>query len=168
MKGAKAEDIVEFLLDYNRHKTAFPSVIASKLIERKGDTVKGFLKFKYKKVITAVLNSEHKAVLTRLKDGKFFIRVVSTRIAEVEDYNAPDEHELPVGKDSGFMWRLNTYWFLEQQKDGVLLECRSLTLTRDIPFGLGWAIKPFIESIPRDSLEELITGTRRELTRKSG
>lgn len=158
---AKAEDVVKLLLDYNRHKDMYPSVIDSKVLGKSGDTVKGYLRFKYKKVLTAVLNTTHQAELTRLSRDRYFIRVHSTRIAEVENYGEPDERELPVGKDSGFMWRLNTYWFLETQPDGVFIECQSLTLSRSIPFGLGWIVKPFVESIPRDSLQELAEGVRK-------
>ena len=159
--GIEAENVVNLLLDYDRHKNVYPSVIDSKLLEKNGDTVKGYLKFKYKKVITVVLNTEHQAVLTRLGKGRYFIRVHSTRITEIADYGEPDEHELPVGKDSGFMWRLNTYWFLETKTDGVFLECRSLTLTRSIPFGLNWVVKPFVTGIPKDSLTELVESTKR-------
>jgi hypothetical protein len=161
--GAQAEDVVGFLLDYNRHKEFYPSVIDSKLLGRNGDTVKGFLKFKYKKALTAILNTEHQAELTRLSRGRYFIRVRSTRIAEVDDFGKPTERELPIGRDRGFMWRLNSYWFVEPQKGGVFLECRSLTLTRSIPFGLRWIIKPFVESIPRDSLKEVVEGVRTAL-----
>ena len=161
--GATAEDATKLLLDYNRHKDVYPSVIDSKLLGKEGDTVRGSLKFKHKKVLTVVLNTEHQAELTRLDKGRYFIRVHSTRIAEVADSGHPEEHELPVGKDSGFMWRLRTYWFLEPQPGGVSIECQSLTLTRSIPTGLGWLIKPFVESIPRDSLMELAEGTQKAL-----
>ncbi|MBN2241681.1 MAG: hypothetical protein JW793_03245 [Acidobacteria bacterium] len=159
--GVKAEDAAGLLIDYDRHKNVYPSVIDSKLIGKNGDTVRGSLQFKYKKVLTVVLNTEHEAESTALDEGRHFIRVRSSRIAQVEDYEKPEEHELPPGRDSGFMWRLNTYWFLEPHRDGVLLECRSLTLTRRIPFGLSWIVGPFVESIPRDSLKELVEGTRR-------
>ena len=161
LSGARAEDIINLLLDYDRHKKVYPSVIDSKLLDKNGDTVKGYLKFKYKKVLTVVLNTEHKAELSRLDNGRYCIRVHSTRITELEDYGKPDEHESPVGEDHGFMWRLNSYWFVEPQQDGVFLECQSLTLTRSIPFGMGWIVKPFVESVPRDSLEELVESTRR-------
>jgi hypothetical protein len=32
------------------------------------------------------------------------------------------------------------------------VQVESVSLTRSIPTGLGWAIGPYIESIPRDSL----------------
>jgi hypothetical protein len=33
------------------------------------------------------------------------------------------------------------------------MQIESVTLTRSIPTGLGWVIGPFVESIPRESLE---------------
>lgn len=161
--GAKAEAAVKLLLDYNRHKNVYPSVIDSRILSKDGDTVKGYLRFKYKKAITVVLNSEHLAKLTKLSQGRYFISVHSTRFAEVDDFGTPVERELPEGKDSGFIWRLNSYWFLEQKKDGVFLECQSLTLSRSIPLGLGWLIGPFVDGIPRDSLKEVVEGTRKAL-----
>lgn len=163
LADVKAEEVIELLLDYDRHKDIYPSVIDSKLLEKNGDTVTGYLKFKYKKVLTAVLNTTHQAELVRLNKGRYFIRVHSMRIAEVENDGEPDERELPVGKDSGFMWRLNTYWFVDPQPDGVFIECQSLTLSRSLPFVLGWLVKPFVNSIPRDSLQELVEGTRKAL-----
>jgi hypothetical protein len=166
IRGAKAEDVISLLLDYDRHKDIYPSVMDSKLLEANGDTVRGYLRFKYKKVLTVVLNTEHQAVLSRLDRGRFFISVRSTRIAEVADPGKPHERELPPGKDSGFLWRLNTYWFVEPQKEGAVIECQSLTLTRSIPFGLNWLIRPFVTSIPRDSLQELVEGTRNALRKR--
>lgn len=162
-KGAQVNNVLQLLLDYDRHKYVYPSVIDSRIISKTGDTVQGFLRFKYKKALTVVLNTEHQARLFRLNQGRYFIRVASTKIAEVANFGKPDERELPVGEDSGFLWRLNTYWFIETQPDGVFVECQSLTLTRSIPFGLGWLIRPFIDSIPRDSLKELVEGTRKAL-----
>ena len=159
----KTEDVIKLLLDYDHHKNVYPSVIDSKLLENDGDTVRGYLKFKYKKALTAILNTEHQAKVTRLDKGRYFIRVRSTRIAEVVDNDKPEERELPIGEDSGFMWRLNTYWFVEPHADGVFLECQSLTLSRSLPFLLSWIIKPFVNSIPRDSLKELVEGTRNAL-----
>jgi len=162
-QGAKADDVLSLLLDYDRQKNVYPSVIDSRIIAKNGDTVQGFLKFKYKKAISVVLNTEHQARFSRLNQGRYFIRVASTRIAEVADFGKTEERELPVGEDHGFMWRLNTYWFIEPQSDGVFVECQSLTLSRSIPFGLSWLIRPFISSIPRDSLKELVEGTRKAL-----
>ena len=53
----------------------------------------------------------------------------------------------------GFLWCQNTYWSWQERDGGLYLQLESLTLTRAIPTGLAWAARPFVESIPRDSLE---------------
>jgi len=32
------------------------------------------------------------------------------------------------------------------------MQIETVSLTRDIPFGLSWAVGPFVQSVPRDSL----------------
>jgi hypothetical protein len=56
---------------------------------------------------------------------------------------------------------LNAYWLLEQRPEGVYLECRSISLSRDIPAGLGWAIRPMMTTVPRKSLHDTLEATAR-------
>jgi hypothetical protein len=48
----------------------------------------------------------------------------------------------------------------------VWVQCESVTLTRDIPFGLGWIVRPFVTDIPKESLTFTLETTRRALTRQ--
>jgi hypothetical protein len=115
------------------------------------------------KVISVVVNTEFETKYTRVSPTRATIYAVSTRVAEVEDPDTPQEHEKPVGEGGGYMWRMNTYWRLEETDDGVLLQCESISLSRSIPFGLGWLIGPFVTSIPKDSLNFVLTKTRETL-----
>ncbi len=45
--------------------------------------------------------------------------------------NGLAKREKPEGKDRGFLWRLNSYWRYQQVDGGVLVECESLTLSRE-------------------------------------
>jgi hypothetical protein len=65
------------------------------------------------------------------------------------------------------MWALDTYWRFLQAEDGVFVQCEAISLTRDVPAGLGWLIRPFIESIPRESLEFTLATTRKAVTEHS-
>ncbi len=161
--ATKVEAVVDLLFDYARHKDVYPEVIDSRLISRQGDNVRGYLRLKKERVLTVVLNTEHEARVLRGSDGRSYILSHSTRIAEVRKVGKKDEKELPVGKDSGFVWRLNAYWALEQLEDGVLVECDSISLSRTIPWGLGWMIRPIVESMPREALEKMLQATRAEL-----
>jgi hypothetical protein len=48
---------------------------------------------------------------------------------------------------------MTTYWSYEERDGGVYMQIESISLTRSIPTGLGWAVGPFVESVPHDSLE---------------
>jgi hypothetical protein len=39
------------------------------------------------------------------------------------------------------------------------MQIETVSLSRSIPDGLGWAIKPFVESVPRESLEFTLRAT---------
>ena len=73
------------------------------------------------------------------------------------------ERALNPGEEHGFLWRMNTYWSYEERDGGLYIEIESVSLSRSIPVGLGWAIGPFIESVPRDSLEFTLEATRNAL-----
>ena len=60
---------------------------------------------------------------------------------------------MEFGEDQGFLWRLNANWYYEEVEGGVILEAEVISLSRGIPYGLGWMVSPFVESIPRESLE---------------
>jgi galactose mutarotase-like enzyme len=77
----------------------------------------------------------------------------STRIAEIDAAGTSKERALSEDEEHGFLWRLNTYWSYEEADGGLYMQIESVSLTRSIPTGLAWAIKPFVESVPRESLE---------------
>ena len=71
---------------------------------------------------------------------------------EVASPGTPREHALSAQDEHGFLWRQNTYWSYEEADGGLYLQIESVSLTRSIPHGLGWAVRPYVESIPRESL----------------
>jgi hypothetical protein len=62
------------------------------------------------------------------------------------------------------LWRLYSYWRFQERDDGVYFECRAISLTRDIPIGLGWMIEPIIRNLPKESLIHTLKATRDALT----
>jgi hypothetical protein len=45
----------------------------------------------------------------------------------------------------------------------VWLECEAISLTRDVPTGLGWIIEPIIRDLPKESLANTLRSTRAAL-----
>jgi len=164
--GVSIEQTLALLQDYDAFAAVYkPNIARSKLLARDGDRFTVFLRFVMKKVITVVVNSEHVAQFSRPARDRAEGRIYSTRIAEVEDPDTPMERERPVGRDGGYLWRLNTYWRLLARDGGTYIECESVSLTRSIPTGFGWLVGPFVTSIPRDSLTFTMQQTRQALTR---
>jgi hypothetical protein len=78
----------------------------------------------------------------------------------VDNAGEANERLEPLGHDRGFLWRMNTYWRFEEKDGGTYIECQSISLTRDIPTGLGWMIGPYVNSVPRESLTFTLATTR--------
>ena len=155
------EPVLAVLQDYSAYKTNYaPNVTDSRVLSRDGDSWKVFLRLYKKQVLTAVLNSEYEIQYKPLGDRRWNMVSHSTKIAEVDGGK-----ELPAGSGHGFLWRLNAYWLLEQRREGVYMECRAISLSRDVPAGLGWIIKPMITSVPKESLLETIGSTIKALAK---
>lgn len=167
VSGVTPEEAVAMLTDYERHKAIYPEVVDSRLLAKNGVKMRSYLRLVKEKVFTVVLDTEHDVEVLPGKSGRFQLRSRSNRINEIRDAGTPKEEILPVGKDSGFLWRLNGYWSIEPGDGGVYVECRSVTLTRGIPLGLGWIVKPFTTSLPRESLIATLEATKQELRKRA-
>jgi hypothetical protein len=154
---------------YDQHKNTYkPEVIDSKLISRDGNDFRVYLRLLKKKIITVVLDTDHDVHYCPVDKTRWVCRSYTTRIAEVDNAGNPDERVLEPDTGYGFLWRLYSYWRFEERNAGVVVECRAISLTRDVPFGLGWAIEPIIEKLPRESLINTLEATRKALLRKEG
>jgi hypothetical protein len=166
--GVTVDQSLALLQDYNRHTEVYrPAVARSKVLARDGDVFRVYLRFFMKKVIAVVVNTENEARFTRVDARRAYSRIYSTRIAEVENPDTPREREKPVGNDTGYMWRLYTYWRFLEADGGTYIQCESISLTRGIPTGFGWLIGPFVTGIPRESLTFTLETTRATLTREA-
>jgi hypothetical protein len=161
--------VLALIQDYD-HSTRYysPDVVQSRLVSRQGDDFHVFMRLHKHKVVTVVLDTEYNVHYGRTDATHQYSLSRSTRVSEIADPGTPNERTLAAGHDHGFMWRLNSYWAFEQVDDGVLVECEAISLTRDIPTGLGWMIGPFVNSIPRESLQFTLDATRKALAGKPG
>jgi len=167
---AKVEDVLGVLEDYDKHSVYYaPDVERSKIESRSGaDRFRVFLRFRRHKVITVVLNTEHEVQYFHDAPGKAHSRSSAVRIAEVENPGKSDEREKAPGDDGGFMWRMETWWRMEERDGGVYVQSEVASLTRDIPTGLGWMIRPFVTGIPKESLTFTLEATRRAVEKRRG
>jgi len=160
--GAKTDDVLHILEDYDHHSTYFtPDVERSKIESHEGDHFRVFLRFRRHKIITVVLNTEHDVQYFRDAADKAHSRSSAVRIAEVENAGKSDEREKQRGDDGGFLWGMETWWRIQDGDGGVYVQSEVVSLTRSIPTGLGWMIGPFVTSIPKETLTFTLEATRK-------
>lgn len=159
--GASLQQVLAVLQDYDRHDVYYkPEVVKSKTVEHAGNDFKIYYRLMRKKIITIVLDTEYDVHYHTTDAAHAFSDSHATRIAEVEHPGETGERDLPPGNDGGFLWRLDSYWRFADTGHGVYVQCEAISLTRDIPTGLHWLIGPFVESIPKESLEFTLESTR--------
>jgi hypothetical protein len=152
--GASAADFERMMKDFNAYPQRFsPQVVQAKILAQQGDRFQAVMRVRQHHVITVVMDTAYDIVFSRLdaQHGASISR--STRISEIDSPGTSTERALDPSQGRGFLWRQNTYWSYEERNGGLTIQIESVSLTRSIPTGLGWVIGPFIESIPRDSLE---------------
>jgi hypothetical protein len=160
--GVKLEEVLSVLEDYDHHAVYYaPDVERSRIESRDGNQFRVFLRFRRHKVITVVLDTEHEVQYFHDGPGKAHSRSSAVRIAEVENAGKSDEREKTPGDDDGFMWRMETWWRMEERDGGVYVQSEVASLTRDIPTGLGWMIGPFVTGIPKETLTFTLEATRK-------
>jgi len=166
--GATLEQTLSFMQDYD-HKVEYfkPDIVRSKILRHDGDDYFVLLRFYKKKIITTVIDTDQEVHYHVLDGTHAYSRSRTTRVQEVENAGKSDERLEAEGHDRGFMWRMNTYWRFEEKDGGTYVECQAISLTRDIPTGLGWMVGSFVTSVPRESLTFTLTTARASLLQRT-
>ena len=146
--------------DYANYKNFYrPKVIESRELAHNGDEYDVLLRLYEKHILTIVLNSTYHIRYEMPDSQHLIVTSRSTHIGEVKDPGKSYTEEVPQGSDSGFLWRLNSYWRFEAADGGVYARCEAISLSRDVPPGLGWMLKGFLESFPKESMVNTLRGT---------
>ncbi len=165
--GATLKQTLDFEKDYDHQAQNFqPHVQRSRILNHSGEDYEVLLRFREKKVITVVLDTVHEVHYETRDATHALSRSYTSRIQQVDHPGEADESLEPAGQDDGFLWAMNTDWRFEEKDGGTYVECRTISLTRDIPAGLGWLVAPFVTSIPRESLAFTLGTTRTALLRR--
>src|SRR5580692_4624871 len=152
--GATAADFEGLMKDFNDYPQNFsPQVVQARVVTQKGDSLQTLMRVRQRHVITVVMDTAYDVTFGRLDQHHGYSISRSTRISEIASPGTGAERELSPSEEHGFLWRLNTYWSYEERDGGLYMQIESISLTRSIPRGLGWVVQPFVESVPRESLE---------------
>jgi len=163
LPGVDLDSVLSWVKTYEGREKFYPDVEASRLIDRSGETYRIFLRLKRSKVQTVHYNTEHEVTYRSHGEKRASSRSVATRIRQIDRAGSAKERELSPEDDSGYLYRLQSYWRFEEREGGTFVECESVSLSRDTPPGTEWLIRKFIESVPRESLENALRPIREQV-----
>ncbi len=163
--GVRLSRALPILQDYD-HQADFykPDIQRSRLIAKDGEHFTVYMRLYRKAIVTAVYNAEFDIRYFPMDASRIYSRSYSTRIAELQDPGKADERELTVGNDRGYLWRLYTYTRCEETDSGLYMQIEFVALSRSVPFIFAWLVNPYIKSIPREYLNNILSTTRKILT----
>ena len=156
----KLDALLKVLQEPQSDKHKQEDVLSSRVVSRDGDSQKVYLRLRRTKFVTVVYDTEYDVDYKRLSPDRALSNSISTKVVEIENAGTPKERALPEGNDSGYMWRLNSYWRYKQFEDGVLVEIESLTLSRNLPAIIGPLIRPIVNSTARESMTRTLASVR--------
>jgi len=169
--GGKAADFERLMKNFNAYPKVYtPQVLTARILESDGDHFQTTMRVQQKHVLTVVMDTAYDVTFGRPDSGHLDAQrgssiTRSKKITEIDSPGTAHERALGPGEEHGFLWRMNTYWSYEERDGGLYIQIESVSLSRSIPIGLGWAIGPFIESVPRDSLQFTLRATSNALRR---
>ncbi|MGH9561382.1 MAG: hypothetical protein ACRD3S_08000, partial [Terracidiphilus sp.] len=165
--GGKAAEFERLMQGFDAYPRVYsPQVVSARVLSQNGDHFQVMMRVRQKHVVAVVMDTAYDVTFVRSDAARGYSVSRSTKISEIDAPGTPHERALAPGEEHGFLWRMNTYWTYEERDGGLYIEIESVSLSRSIPVGLGWAVGPFVESVPRDSLEFTLEATRNALLKR--
>lgn len=160
--GATLSQTLALVQSYDRHVQIYsPFELRSRILERNGDNFKVSIRYLRKKIITVVLDTIFQIDYHTLDATHAWSHGRTESVREIKNHDTPGESSFPEGQGGGYLWGMSTYWRFVERDGGTYVQSESISLTTRVPAGLGWLIEAYIKSVPRESLEEILSDTRK-------
>jgi hypothetical protein len=164
LPGAKLDRVKGIVQNYARYPEWFsPLVRRATVTSRTGDHFRVAMRTEMRKVLTVTVDADYLIDYRPVGTHGLHVRSLATALHLVDSPGTADERRTPADQTFGFLWRLNTYCTFSEIPRGTYEQCESLSLTRDIPFGLGPVVRPLVSGIPRETLEFTLGQVRKQL-----
>jgi hypothetical protein len=154
LPGARLDDVFSVVRDYDTYKDLYaPNIIESRLVQRTETEDTFSLRILNNAVIGKfALDTDFQGSYKQLDKHKWYSTSYTTRVREVENCGAADEHQVPADIGRGLMWRLYSTSRFEERDRGVYIELEAVALSRDIPGALRWLVDPVVRRTSRNSM----------------
>lgn len=168
LPGVTIDEVNVVFKDYDHYPDFFRArVVKVKVLEQRED---------YQKIttlvvqrafgVTGAVEADNEVHIIKLDARRVYSVSNATRVQEVADYGRPEERLLSENRGPGYVWRTFSINRLEQRDGGVYIEMEMIGLSRGIPMGFGWLIKPLIEHMPRTIMLDTLKDTRNAVTER--
>jgi hypothetical protein len=154
--GVTLERVLATAQHYEAYPHVYASVAESRLLYRDDDRFHVLTRVRGSAGrVSVVLEVRSVIRYQRLATGAYSVGA-SQEVREVVGAGQPDERLLPAGRDSGYLWRANTFTRFVERDGGVDVELETVGLSRRFPPMLGWLIEPFARRLGRRSVERTL------------
>jgi len=160
-----AEQVLQLAQNYSRYAELYkPDIQDAKILGREGQNFRIYYQLYRHAIVTVVYNAEFDVDYFTPDSSSNYSLARSVRIAEVEHPGGTDEREYPVGRDHGYLWRMNLYTRWVERDGGVYVQVEFLALSRSIPAFFAPLVNRYVHSIPREYLKRYLETTRKALS----
>jgi hypothetical protein len=152
--GARAADVTAVLQNYEAYAATYrPAVAESHLLASRGNEFRYRLKFQSDSFgIKAGLLGEFDSSYWTGDAQHNYSTTEAIRLVELADPGTPHERPLAPDEAHGYIQRMFTIVRYTEADGGVLVEVEAMSLSRDIPGAVRWAVTPFVERFSRQVL----------------
>jgi hypothetical protein len=169
IRGATLARALEVSRAYADYPRLYKSVLSARVLAHDGDTYRVLMRLKEGEAgVNAILDIRSTVQYSRPDARTVLALSHADEIREVTGAGT-DERLLPAGRDSGYLWRANTFTYLAEHPQGLYVEMESIGLSRGFPPLLGWIIEPIARRLGRKSVEtslqEFLAGIRSRSSR---
>lgn len=128
-------------------------VLRSEVLDRGPGWMRVSMTLRRTAILTVTYDTEHLVTFARESPSRATSTSTATRIVELSN----DDH--------GFLWRLNAYWRYQSVPGGVIAECESISLSRDVPAVVRLFVNPLVEHTARESMSRTLDALRTRFSR---
>ena len=171
--GAHLEDVIARVRDYDRYDEFYgPAVREAQVIERDSNPDRARDRF----ILTLVnqnffakraLETENTSNYVSLDARRSYSLSHSIRIQEWSGYGSSEQHKLPAGEGSGYVWNVSTISRFEERDGGVYVELEAILLSRDVPATVRFLVDPIIRRMSKSTLVTSLDQTRKAVQMKT-
>lgn len=152
--GAHTNDVTAVLQDYQAYAATYrPAVIQSHLVNRDRNQFRYQLKFQANSFgVKAGLLGDFRSIYWTEDARHSYSTTEATHLVELANPGSPGERELSPEEARGYVQRTFTIVRYNEADGGVYMEVQAMSLSRDIPAALRWAVAPLVERFSRQVL----------------